>query len=380
MATILSAKTAKKLYETIWNKENLLPQNPKVPTTVQIAQNTQRGTETNYRENIKHKQASKISSQEIILNEQDKSLQMIFICNTSCLDTSNYQHGILDGSYLDNYKHMIKSLDRENGKIVVYMTNFMGQEWEFSKLVDELDRIRLESGLNATLDDLKDVVRNYYGVNKRKQVNKKIINALLKTGVDEIYLMKGENEFKILKQTGRDICAEIVDEIGSSQIKYIPEGTATKINIIKKQQNRKNLYVTMKLDNNNSTKSAKPSYAEKPEDYYEDSADVTFKIGGNYTAAQRHLNVFYPSSQSTFQNTPKGKNPKLMHNDGNIYQLVVEDNHDVSVIVGPQKLFDVDDELLNKIYTERKLNKEIKKQIIAKLDNKLALLDQQVLK
>ena len=372
MAGLLSAKTAKKLYELVWNKENLLPTDPKVLTTIEIAENTQKGTEKNYRENIKNKQTSKISSQEIILDENDPSLQMIFICNTSCLDSSNYQNGILDGSYLNKYKQMINGLDRKNGKIVVYMTNFMGKEWTFSHLVKEIDRIRIEKGLNATsVEDLKKIVRNYYGINKRKQVNMKILSALIKMGVDEIYIMKGNDEFAILKQTGRDICQEIINELNSNQIKYIAEGTETKINIVKKTKGKKNMFATMKLDNNNLTKSAKPSYAEKPEDYYEDRADVTFKCGGNFTAAQKHLNVFYPSSQSTFQNTTKGKNPKFMFNDGNIYQLIVEDNHDVSVIINPKQLFDDNYQLLNKIYHEKKLKKEIINKIKQKLDNKL---------
>ncbi len=368
----LSAKTAKKLYELIWNKENLLPADPKVLSTVEIAENTQRGTESNYRENIKTKQTSKISSQEIVLENEDPSLQMIFICNTSCLDSSNYQHGIVDGSYLQNYKEMVKGLDRQNGKIVVYMTNFMGKEWKYSDLLKEIDRIRIEKGLNATsIDDLKKIVRNYYGINKRKQVNTKILKALLKSGVDEIYLMKGDDEFAILKATGRDICQEMLNEVNDDKIKYIPEGTATKINIVKKTKSKKNMYVTMKLDNNNATKSAKSSYGEKPEDYYEDRADVTFKIGGNFTAAQKHLNVFYPSSQSTFQNTTKGKNPKFMFNEGNIYQLIVENNHDVSVVINPKNLYDDDYKLINKIYTEKKLRKEVINQIKNKIDEKL---------
>lgn len=374
----LSAKTAKKLYELIWNKENLLPVDPKVVSSVEIAQNTQKGTESNYRENIKHKQTSKISSQEIVLDNNDESLQMIFICNTSCLDSSNYQHGIEDGTYLQRCREMVSGLDRKNGKIVVYMTNFMGKEWKFSDLLKEIERIRIEKGLNATsAEDLKNIIRNYYGINKRKQVNKKIIYSLIKMGVDEIYLMKGDDEFAILKQTGRDVCQELINEISNEQLKYISEGTSTKINVVKKTNGKKNMYVTMKLDNNNSTKSVKPSFAEKPEDYYEDRADVTFKIGGNYTAAQKHLNIFYPSGQSTFQNTAKGKNPKFMYNEGNIYQLFVEDNHDVSVVVNPRDLYDDNYQVLNKLYTEKKLKKEIVKQIQNKINEKLQKSEQE---
>lgn len=368
----LSPKTAKKLYETIWNKENLLPDRDKVFSPVEVAEGTQKGTIKNYRKEIEKKQSSKISSQEIVLEKEDKSLQAIFITNTSCLDNSNFQNGIVDNSYLERFKSIVNKLDRKDGKIVVFMTNFMGKEWKFSFLLKEINKIMLEHGLNSNNaeEELKSVVRNYYGINKRKKVNQNIINTFLRLGVDEIYLMKGAEEFDILKETGRDVCEELKKDIDSNKVKYIAEGTETKINVVKKTGN-KSYFATIKLENNNMTKSAKASYAEKPMDYYEDNADVTFKCSGNYTGAQKHLNIFYPSGQSTYLNTVKGKNPKFMQNDGNVYQLIIEGNHDVSVVLNPSKLADDNWELLNELYTQEKLNKEIIKQIQKDINEKL---------
>ena len=76
----------------------------------------------------------------------------------------------------------------------------------------------------------------------------------------------------------------------------------------------------------------------------------------NYTAAIKNENVFYPSGQLTFLNAAKGKNPRMMVNDGNIFQIYAEGNHDISVVKGGQRLYDRDNELLNLIHKERKYN------------------------
>lgn len=311
------------------------------------------GRLSDYQEEAKKKQTAKISDVEITLNKEQNCLQVVFWNNTGCLDLSNFQNGIIDGSYRSDFKKDLQHFDPKNGKIVVIMPgNLIGKEWELKYLVNATNKLSDDELTNG-----KDIRRLFFGLKKRKQTVINDIKFALNYGAEEVYLMKGDEEFKILKTLGIDVFREIVDQINDPRIKYISQGTETKLNFIKENENGKKFYNIIKIKTDYATKSDKPSNTERPADRkFDEASDLYFYCNANYTAAIKNENVFYPSGQLTFLNAAKGKNPRMMVNDGNIFQIYAEGNHDISVVKGGQRLFDRDNELLNLIHKERKYN------------------------
>ena len=308
---------------------------------------------SDYQEEARKKQTKKISDIEIRLTKEQESLQIVFWGNTGCFDLSNFQSGALDDSYRDDLKKDIQNFRKKDGKIVVFMPgNIIGKEWEFKHLINATS--------NLTQDDLTDekvIRRLFFGLKKRKQKIINDIKAALSYGAEEVYLMKGDEEFKVLKVTGVDVLADIIEQLNDPRVKYISEGTETKLNLIKETASGEEIYNIIKLKTNYATKSENPTVSEKERPgKFEETSDVTFCCNANYTSAIKNDNIYYPSGQLTFFNAMKGRNPKSMVNDGNLFRLYPEGHHDLTVVKGGQNIYEANSKIINDMYKLQKYN------------------------
>jgi len=343
---------------------------------------TKPGTFADYSQHISQKAYPRISKTEIHLSEQEKTLQIIFWYNTGCFDSSNFQNGLMEG--LDrNYdlKKSIQGFKKEDGKIVVMMTgNLIGKEWEFKHLKDAFSKIAVEWQEDGSAERV--IRRIFFGLKKRKQRVINDIRFALKCGADEVYIMKGPEEFAVLKKTNYDIVEDIVKSVNDPRLKYIEEGTETKLNFVKENgEGKESYYTTIKLKHLNPSTSANPAVMETGDTSKKASkATVEFILGGNYTGSLNHTDEFYPSGQLTFRNTQKAKNPEFMYNDGNTFKLYVEGNDNVTVVKGGQNIYDPNLPIYQKIFNEKKQLKIQAKLVDEKLKQKLQKLEQKQIK
>lgn len=331
------------------------------------------GTIPNYIEAIQEKQTERISKVEIVLENNQQCLQTIFWYNTGCFDTSNYQAGIIDDSYREDLKRDIQKFDKQEGKIAVFMTgNLIGKEWQLNNLIKAALKVCTDKSNEITEAENKTLRILFFGLKKRIDKITKDIKFCLYNGADEVYLMKGEEEFEVLKKLGIDVLADISNALNDPRVKYISEGTEARINVIKKAKGKASTYNLIKIRTNNSSKSQNLAVMENlKENAYETKPDATFICGGNYTASIENESTYFPSGQLNFMNTRKGTNPNFMFNEGNIYKIYPEDSHCLTVVKGGQEMFDKNCELLNELYKHKKLNEALGKYIQEKIDEKI---------
>lgn len=328
-----------------------------------VVESTKPGTLQDYLNHVKGKRTPKISSIEIELKQNQECLQMVFWYNTGNYDTSNFQNGLLDKSHRYDLKKAIQGFDKSQGKVVVVMSgNLVGKEWEFKHLVNAVN-VLANNGMLMSMEENelpKEIRRIFFGLKKRKE---KIINDIkfaLNSGADEIILMKGTEEFNLYKKTDIDVLKEIVEEIDDPRVKYICEGTSTTINFTKNISPRKKIYNTIEIRTDLYTTSDVAGNMERPKRrLIGDTADLTFNCGGNYTGSLGNTNEYFPSGQLTYFNAKKGANPNLMFNQGNIFQVYPESDHDLTVVKGGQEIFEENSSLLNILYNNQKYVKQL---------------------
>ncbi len=335
------------------------------------------GTIPNYIEEIKSKQTERISDVEIVLNNNEESLQAVFWYNTGTFDTSNYQAGLIDNSYRDDLKRDITRFNNDVGRTVVFMTgNLIGKEWGLNHLIKAAIKVCTDTSLEEKEEEgEKSPIRIlFFGLKKRIDKIIKDVKFCLNNGAEEVCLMKGEEEFEVLKKLGIDVLGEIKNFFkDDNRVKYISEGTETRINIIKKQKGKPTLYNVIKIKTNNSSKSDNVAVMEKfKENLYETKPDATFICGGNYTASIKNENTFFPSGQLNFMNARKGSNPYFMFNEGNIFKIYPEDTHSLTVVKGGQELYEDSALLINETYKKKKLNEALGNYIKTRIDDKIA--------
>lgn len=366
------------LLENVWypetfDKDYIGRMNLEKNGTVEI---TKPGTLQDYLNQVKGKRTPKISSTEIVLEQNQDCLQLVFWYNTGNYDTSNFQNGLLDKTHRYDLKKAIQGYDKKNGKVIVFMAgNLVGKEWEFKHLVNAVN-VLANNGMFDSMEDEelpKEVRRIFFGLKKRKE---KIINDIkfaLKAGADEIILMKGTEEFNLYKKTDIDILKEITEEINDPRIKYISEGTSATINFTKKISPRKTLQNTIEIRTDLYTTSDVAGNMERPKRrLIGEMADLTFNCGGNYTGSIGDTNEYFPSGQLTYFNAKKGANPNLMFNQGNIFQVYAEGDHDLSVVKGGQEVFEENAVLLNILYNNQKEAKQLGDYIKERIEDKQA--------
>jgi hypothetical protein len=272
----------------------------------------------------------------------------------------------------NNYK-ALKETPAGVKPVALFAGNIIGSEWT-------LATFRTMNSEHVTNEDGSvETVRMFVGLQQRKKILKQQIKKCLELGA-EVVLMKGPQEFDAMYNkahgVGLDIMQEIVDEINDPNLKYISEGTAVNVNFIKKNDNRKHYYNTIRIETNISTKSAKPSAMSKYAKNYNgcSNADVVIRTNGNYTATEFHDNIIYPSGNLVYQNVTKGKYPNSMVKSGNVFTLVPEASNDVTIILGKDNyLFDQPDyELDNQRQFLKRKKQAVAEEIKRKVDEKLA--------
>jgi hypothetical protein len=339
----------------------------------EFVKNTKQGIFSDYLQHIQKKNIARISNNVVTLSPEQKALQLVFWYNTGCLDSSNFQNGVLENAdYNKSLKRDIQNYKKEDGKIVVVMAgNLIGKEWQFKNLKDAFTKMSIEwDGDNVK----KEIRRIFYGLKKRKQRVINDIKYALRCGADEVLIMKGPEEFDVFKKTGYDVMEDIVKAVDDERLKYITDGTETKINVVKENgRGKKAYYNTMRISHTNNTKSANPSIMERPGQYLKmDRADVAFICGGNYTAAVKNENEFFPSGQLTYQNTQKSKKPEFMFNDGNVYQVYPEGDNELTVVKGGQCLYQNNLPLYQNIFNQKQKINALGQLAKEKIDEKIA--------
>lgn len=346
-----------------------------------FVESTKPGTFADYLQHIQQKNFTRISDHIITLSPEQKALQLVFWYNTGCLDSSNFQNGVLENSdYNKTLKQDIDRFKKEDGKVIVVMPgNLIGKEWRFKNLKDAFSKMSIEWGEEGIK---KELHRIFYGIKKRRQRVINDIKFALRCGAEEVLIMKGPEEFAVLKETGYDIMEDIVKAVGDSRLKYLTDGTEVKVNFVKENGKGKKPYVnTIRLVHTNTSKSANPAIMEQGGTHLKTNrADVTFLCGGNYTAALKNENQFFPSGQLTYQNTQKGKKPEFMFNDGNIYQIYPEGNHELTVVKGGQNLYEPNLPLYQAIFNQKQKIKVLGKITEEKIEEKIAAVQQMQIK
>lgn len=328
------------------------------------------GTNNDYYLATEEKQTPKISKTEIVLEKNQPNLKLIFWCNTGCYDLSNFQTAIMNNSYRKDLKRDINECTKNPGKTAVIMSNVIGKEWELNYLRTAIIKIGKDNGNSE--DITTSVRRLYYGIKKRKERLINDIKFCLNNGAHEVYLMKGLEEFKILKNTGVDVFADVVKLLNDNRLKYISEGTMTKVNLVKKNSGKNAFYNLIKFSMNNDSKSQNPAVMEiVSEIRTKEKPDATFVCGGNFTASIGNDNVFYPSGQLNYINTTKGKNPDHMVNDGNIFVVYPECSHSLTIMKGGKGIYNENSKVLNNAYNEKKKVVALAEIINEKIESKI---------
>lgn len=299
-----------------------------------------------------NKKSSVISNNVITLNKNDECLNLIFYCSTNYFDMGNPQKGICTGKN-EEIMQNLASVNPLGKTIVVFGGDLLGEEWQLSYL------------RNAKIEDNKAL---YFGLNKRKarlvRDIKKFFAYGEKLGLDlEIYLMRGYQEHRIMKELGRDVFKEVYEELNdkyknenqTSKLVYLEDGVSLTLNIIKKNKNKKAYNATIGIQTNmkNKTKTAKGEVSARVRSNGVLPCDATFVCNGNF-AGKLGDNTFHVSGQSLFVRTPKGYNPQLAPKGYNVFTVYVEGDNELTVQEGGTNIASNYVALENEIYKERK--------------------------
>lgn len=323
-------------------------------------------TAKEFYEYIQKKKQNKVSNYELVLSIEQDAAKIVSFANERIGDASNFED---EYTFKKNIA-MLKNVPNNIKPVALFAGNLIGTEWTLASF---------RNFYNQKIGD--ENVRMFMGLQKRKQILKARIKSALDTGA-EVVLMKGPQEYDCLNNkvtgVGIDILGEIANELNNPNLHYISEGTATNVNFIKKNVNRKNYYNTIEIETNISSNSAAPAYMSKYAKNYNGNshADVVIRTNGNYTATEFHDNIIYPSGNLIYQNVAKKKNPAKMSNYGNTFLLYPEASNDVTIVLGEaDKIYSQDNTLDNKIQFLKRQKEALAEIIKEKIDDKVKSRD-----
>ena len=334
--------------------------------------NSRSATFKEFTDYIQKKKTKKVSSYELILEADQEAVKIVSFSNQCIGDSSNFYD---EETIKNNYK-ILKNTQKSVKPVALFAGNVIGKEWTLAALK------KFYNEQNILPDGSVENIRMFVGLQTRKKILKQQIKKCLEMGA-EVVLMKGPQEFEALNNktygVGIDVFQEIVDELQDNRVKYISEGTSVNVNFIKKHENRKHFYNTIRIETNITTKSADPAGMSKHAKNYngKSSADVIIRTNGNFTATEYHDNIIYPSGNLVYQNVSKGKYPHSMVKSGNVFLLIPEASNDVTMVLGDDKyLFDNADSVIeNKIQETLRKKQAVAKVIKEKVDEEISNLD-----
>ena len=296
---------------------------------------------------IGQKHTDAISAQQIVLNKNQSCVNFVFYCGANYYDMSNPQRGIIDKvdpfddklhkdtGKLASMKDSLLQCDPKGKTCIIFGGDLLGEEWQIKNLK------------NASIVDGKLL---YYGLNKRKEQLRTDIKTYLRLADSlnlnvELYMMRGAQEHYILKNLGRDIMQEILEEMSEKddRILYLTEGVSLAVNVISEQNDGSKLYNVVGFQTNmkNRTQTAKSEDLSAIRYNGTIPADVTFVCNGNLPGKMSH-NIFHVSGQGLYARTSRGKKPPYSSSDYNVFSVYPEANHCLTILEGGANMYPQD--------------------------------------
>lgn len=297
-------------------------------TSEEVASLKKPNTEDFYNE-VKERSTSPISEKEIVIENNQKRLNLVFRNALNIRDVGNPQYGEENRANRKNLSVNIEKADpSENKVIVVYGGDLLGTEWELKHLNNA--KIIASEGKNGTIKKAL-----FYGLEERVKVLIRDIEFTLSHNNVEVLLLNGAQEHKINSYFKKDILQEVVDRIGSDRVKYV-KGVNTILNVAKKAGNGSKTYATIGFQTNNMQSKAKQGQSAVnavKNNSGENDADVVFVTNTN-VSGKKGKNFYFVSSEAKFLNTSKGKFPSLSPKNYNTFSLNLAGPREFTVIQG----------------------------------------------
>ena len=351
-----------------------------------------RPNQQDYFDAIKDRQTSPISDETIVIEENQKALNLVFRNGLNIRDMGNPMFGYEGRTNRKNLGSNITLADAKDNKVcVIYGGDLLGEEWELKRLNNA--KIIEQDVYGSSLQEMKSVsefvlndnekpqendvvhIRKalFFALGERVKVLKRDISYVLRYPNVEIYLLNGAQEQKINQYFKIDVLGTIVSNLKNPRIHYI-RGINTIINVEKKRENGESTFGTIGLLTNNSLSKASKGQAAKNAvrmNSGENIADVVFVTNTN-VAGKKGPKDYYVSGESTFVETAQKKNPAERPRGYNTFSLRMPANREFTVIEGMAP--DVDPlEMI--VYKEYVKNRILKEDIIRRVEESLSRYD-----
>ena len=301
-------------------------------------------TAEDYTKQIASKRNKNVTQQDIVIKPNEAGFNLIFYSGTNYYDKSNPQVGRVDNLTRNIIQHQLSKVSKLGQTHVVFGGDLLGNEWEIKYL------------RNA---DIRDGKIYYFGINKRKERLICDIKAYFRManslGIKDIhlYLMRGAQEHKIMKELGRDIFQEVVDELQLPNLHYIDEGVSLGINVLKKGSKTKYGIMGIQTNQTGKAKTIQGANRSALKDNGELNANLIFRTNSNVVGKISHDDVYNVSPQSTYLRTAKMQKPENHTRFYDVFWVNLEDDYEFSVVDGGINIFDNNIELEKKLYENR---------------------------
>lgn len=341
-------------------------------------------TTQDYFDATKSRTTSPISDETIIIEENQKALNLIFRNQLNIRDMGNPLYGEEDKSFKKNLTINInKANPNENKVCVVYGGDLLGTEWELKRL----NNAKIIS--QSTLQELKSVATDVMGADKvddmhsptevrkalffalgeKVKVLKRDIKFALAHNID-VYLLNGAQEEKINKYFKVDVLGTIVKDINNPRLHLI-KGVNTIVNVAKITKGNNRRYSTIGFLTNNSLSKAREgqqSVNAVKLNSGANSADVVFVTNTN-VAGKKGPRTYYVSGESTYITIAQKKFPVLSPKHYNCFSIRMPKSHELTVIEGHNMppIYQLEKD----VYDEFKRQQYIKEQIKENIENEL---------
>ncbi len=297
-----------------------------------------------YTKQVASKKTATVTKQDIVIKPNEAGFNLIFYSGTNYYDKSNPQVGRVDNLTRNIIQHQLSKVSKLGQTHVIFAGDLLGNEWEMKYL------------RNA---DIRDGKIYYYGINKRKERLICDIKAYFRIAKAmnikdiQLYLMRGAQEHKIMKELGRDILQEIVDELRLPNLHYIDEGVSLGLNVIKKGPRKK--YGIMGIQTNQTGKATTIQGANRSalKDNGELNANLIFRTNSNVVGKISAGEVYNVSPQSTYLRTPRMQKPETHTRFYDVFWVNLEDDYEFSVVDGGINIFENNIDLEKKLYENR---------------------------
>ena len=309
-------------------------------------------TAVDYTSQLANKKTANLTKQVITIKANEQGFNLLFYSGTNYYDKSNPQTGRTTNNTRQEITHQFSKVNPNGRTHIIFGGDLLGTEWEIKNLrnADIVNGRICYYGINKRKERLISDVKAYFNIAKKLNI----------TNID-LYLMRGAQEHKIMKELGRDILQEVYEELSTHypQLHYIDEGVSLGMNVVKNGAKPK--YGILGLQTNQTGKATTISGANRSslKDNGELFADLTFRCNSNVIGKLGGKEIYNVSTQSSYLRTPKMQKPGLHARDYNVFWVNLEDNCEFSVVDGGTKVFD------NNLALEKQLHlNQLKKQAL----------------